>query len=356
MTKLRGASKKMAAIYLRRTFLVVLLWLSAVVLRAQEKLNVFIYSEYLPPEVVSEFERRFQCKVVIDLYEDSEAMLAKIQSGGAALYDIVVPTDYVISAMVDQKLLAPLRLENIPNIKNLDSTFRNPPYDRDNKYSVAYQWGTLGIYARKSGRPMPQSWSVIFDASKQPGDFVLLDSMRDTIGAALKYRGWQINSTVPEQLKAARDLIVEAKKRSVGFANTVGGMNKVLEKSARAAMVFSGEAARAIVTDPDTYYFIPKEGSEIWVDNLSILAQAAHRDLAEKFINFILEPEIGAKISNKYQFATPNAAAKKFIKPELLNNPVIYPSREMMKTLEFLKDLGRDTRLYDQLWTSIKSR
>jgi spermidine/putrescine transport system substrate-binding protein len=339
-----------------RNLIILSCLLVAIGVRAEQKLNIFIYSEYLPPEVVAAFEKRFECKVVVDFYEDSEAMLAKVQAGGTSLYDIVVPTDYIISAMVKQKLLAPLRVENIPNIKNLDPMFKNPPYDPGNKYSVAYQWGTLGIYARKSGAPIEASWAVIFDPAKQAGPFVLLDSMRDTIGAALKFRGWSMNSRKPEELKEARELIIGAKKRSSGFSNTVGGKNKVLDKSARAAIVFSGEAARAIVEDPETYYFIPKEGSEIWVDNLSILAQAEHRDLAEKFINFILEPEIGAKISNKYQFATPNAAAKKFIDRKLLANPVIYPPEETMKKLEFLKDLGREMRLYDQVWTSIKSR
>jgi spermidine/putrescine transport system substrate-binding protein len=339
---------------MRVIFLLILL--AQLLTRAEQKLNVFIYSEYLPPEVVAEFERRFDCKVVIDLYEDSEAMLAKIQTGGAGLYDIVVPTDYITSVMAKQSLLAPLRRENIPNMKNLDPVFKNPPYDRGNRFSVAYQWGTLGIYARKGAKPLKQSWSVVFDRKDQPGSFILLDSARDTIGAALKFKGWSMNSVNPGELKIARDLIVDAKRRSDGFSNTVGGKNKVLEKSARAAIVFSGEAARAIAEDADTYYFIPDEGSEIWVDNLCILAKSAHRDLAEKFINFILEPEIGAQISNQYQFATPNAAAKKFIDPKLLNNPVIYPDPETMKKLEFIRDLGADAALYDQLWTSIKSQ
>ena len=108
--------------------------------------------------------------------------------------------------------------------------------------------------------------------------------------------------------------------------------------------------------DKETYYFIPKEGSQIWVDNVVILAKAPQRDLAEKFLNYVLEPEIGAKISNFTQFTTPNAAAKKLIDPELLKNPAIYPSEEALKKLEFLKDLGRDTKLYDQVWTSVKSR
>jgi spermidine/putrescine transport system substrate-binding protein len=322
---------------------------------AEQHLNVFIWSEYLPQDVAQEFEKRFACKLVIDVYEDAESMLAKVQGGGA--YDIVVPPDYMVAAMVKEKLLTPLRLTNIPNFKNLDPKFRNPPFDPENKYTIAYQWGTVGVYARrKEGETLDESWSLFFDPQNQPGPIVLIDSMRDLVGAALKYRGQTLNSTDTKQLKEVRDLLVDAKKRSVGFASSVAGKNKVLEKSARAAIVYSGEAGRGMEQDKETYYFIPKEGSQIWVDNLVILAKAPHRDLAEKFINFVLEPEIGAKISNYTQFTTPNAAAKKLIDPELLKNEAIYPGEETLKKLEFLKDLGRDTKLYDQLWTSIKSR
>jgi spermidine/putrescine transport system substrate-binding protein len=135
----------------------------------------------------------------------------------------------------------------------------------------------------------------------------------------------------------------------------VAGKNRVINRTAKAAIVYSGEAARGMTEDPDTTYFIPKEGSQIWVDNLAILAKAPHRELAEKFLNFVLEPEIGAKISNYTQFSTPNAAARSNIKPELLANPSIYPDEETMKKLEFLKDLGKETRIYDQLWTQVKA-
>ena len=322
---------------------------------AEERLNIFIWSEYLPGGVVEEFEKRHACKVVVDVYEDAESMLAKVQAGSA--YDIVVPSDYLVAAMVKQNLLAPLRMTNIPNIKNLDPKFRSPPFDPENKFTVAYQWGTVGIFTRKKeGEDLQESWGLFFDAKEQPGPIVLIDSMRDLIGAALKFRGQSLNSTDTSRLKEVRDLLVDAKKRSVGFAASVAGKNKVLDKSARAAIVYSGEGGRGMAEDKETYYFIPKEGSQIWVDNLVILAKAPHRDLAEKFINFVLEPEIGAKISNYTQFTTPNAAAKKLIDPELLKNPAVYPSEETLKKLEFLKDLGRDTKLYDQVWTSVKSR
>ena len=324
---------------------------------AEQRLNLFIWSEYLPQEVAQEFEKRFNCKLVIDLYEDAESMLAKVQGGGAGSYDLVVPPDYLVTAMVKQNLLAPLRLTNIPNIKNLDPKFRNPPFDPENKFTVAYQWGTVGIYARKkAGETLDESWSLFFDSARQPGPIVLIDSMRDLIGAALKYRGYSLNSTDVAHLREARSFLVLAKERSVGFAASVAGKNKVLDKSARAAIVYSGEAGRGMAEDPETYYFIPREGSQIWVDNLVILAKAPHRDLAEKFINFVLEPESGAKISNFTQFTTPNSEAKKLINPDLLKNPAIYPSDETIKKLEFLKDLGRESKLYDQLWASVKSR
>jgi spermidine/putrescine transport system substrate-binding protein len=320
------------------------------------RLNVFIWSEYIDPQVVADFEKKFDCKVVIDLYEDAESMLSKMQGGGASLYDIVVPPDHMVKPMIRLKLLAPLRREKIPNLQNLDPKFANPPFDPGNQYTAGYQWGTVGIFVRDPKRTLPESWSLIFDGSKQPGNLVLMDSMRDTMAAALKYRGHSINSTKVDDVKEARDLILDAKKRSSGFDGSVGAKNKVLGKIAGAAIVYSGEAARGMAEDPETRYIIPKEGSQIWLDNLAIPAEAPHRDLAEKFINYILEPDTGARISNFTQFATPNAKSKPMIKPADLKNPAIYPSEELQKKMEFLEDLGGKTRLYDEAWTQIKSK
>jgi spermidine/putrescine transport system substrate-binding protein len=323
----------------------------------QQKLNLFIWSEYIDPKIVAQFEKQFDCKVNIDLYEDAESMLAKMQGGGASLYDVVVPPDHMIKAMVKLDLLAPLRHENISNITNLDETFAHPPFDKDNKYTVAYQWGTVGIFARQSNgkEPVP-TWGLVFDPGQQSGPFMLIDSVRDMVGAALKYKGYSLNSTDPKQLKEARDLIIEAKKRSLGFEGSVGAKNKVLAKSARVAIAYSGEGVRGMTDDKDTVYFIPKEGSQIWVDNLAIPSHAPHRDLAEKFINFMLDAKIGAQLSSYTQFASPNKAAMQFIPASDLKNPAIYPSAEVKSKLEFLEDLGAKTRIYDEIWTQIKAK
>jgi spermidine/putrescine transport system substrate-binding protein len=316
-----------------------------------EKLRLFIWSEYLPQEVLQQFEREFKCQVVVDLFEEAEAMLAKVQSGGAASYDVVVVPDYLVTAFLKLGLAAPLRAENIPNLQNLEQTFRSPPYDKSNKYTAAYQWGTVGILARKRpGEDLQETWGLFFDPKKQPGAIILIDSMRDLIGAALKYNGYSYNSTDSAQLREARDLLIQSKKRSIGFASSVGARNKVLDGSAQAAIVYSGEGARAMKEDPHTVYFIPKEGGQIWVDNLLILAKAPNRDLAEKFIDFVLDAKIGAAISNYTLFSSPNKASKRFIAPELLQNGAIYPPPEIMSKLEYLEDLGKSTRLYDQIW------
>ena len=326
-------------------------------LRAAGPLNLFIWSEYIPPDVVANFEQRFACKVVIDLYEDDAAMLAKLQAGGAALYDVVVPSDHRVPALVKAGLLAPLRREHLPNLKHLEPRFANPSFDPNNRYTVAYQWGTLGLFVRRqAGQPLPDSWAAVFDPAAQSGPFVLMDSARDLIGAALKFQRRSLNSTDPAELKAARDLLIQAKRRCLGFDGTVAGKNKVLSKAAATAMVFSGEGARGMAEDPDTAYLIPKEGSLIWVDSLAVLAKAPHRDLAEQFINFCLEPEIGARISNFTQFASPNQAARPFLRPEDLTNPAIYPPEAVLARLEFLEPLGTKSRLYDEVWTQVKAK
>src|ERR1043166_3374100 len=324
---------------------------------ASYKLNLFIWSEYIDPAIIDDFEKRFDCKVTIDLYEDEAAMMTKLQGGGAAQYDVIVPPDHTVPALIKLKLIAPLRPDNIPNMRNIDERFASPWYDPSNRFTVPYQWGTVGVYARKpADRPYNESWALLFNEKEHPGPFVLIDGMRDTIGAALKYKGHSLNSTTAPELNEAMNLLVSAKKRSLGFESGVGGKNKVLAKEAVAAMAYSGDAIRGIKEDAETYYFIPKEGSQIWMDNLAVCAKAPHRIVAEKFLNFILKPEVGAQLADFNQYATPNKAALQFVKSENLSNPMIYPPSDVMKRLEFLHDLGRQTRLYDEVWTHVKAK
>lgn len=332
--------------------------LGAGMAEAQSKrLNLFIWSEYIDPRIMADFEKEFACKVKIDLYEDNESMMAKLEGGGMSLYDVVVPSNYIIQPLIKRKLIQPLRTDRIPNMANIADDFRNPPYDPGNKYTAPYQWGTVGLYIRKpKDKPVEETWGLLFDPQKQPGPFLMIDDSRAMIGPALKYLGYSINTTDKKQLSEARNLLVETKKRSAGFTGGVDGKNRVLARGVVMATVYNGDAVRGMKEDADTYFFMPQEGGEVWVDNLCIPAKAPNREMAETFINYILDAQVGARLSNFNQYATPNKAAREFIKPEDLKNSAIYPPADMMKKLEFMVDLGPHNRLYDEVWTYVKAK
>lgn len=323
----------------------------------KDRLNVLMWSEYIDPKVVEDFGKRFDCRVTLDVFEDLESMLAKLQQGGASLYDVITPSDYVVPVLLRLKLLGEIRHDNVPNFANIEPRFASPPFDPGNRFTAPYQWGTVGVYLRKTGgRPVERTWGLLFDPSKQPGSFLMMDGIREMIGAALKYRGHSLNSTDQRELVEARDTLLEAKRRSAGFEGGVGGKNKVLARSVVAAVAYNGDAVRGVRDDPETEFFVPEEGGEIWMDNMAIPVMAPHREMAEKFINYILEPETGARVSNFNQYATPNRASMRYINAQDLKNPAIYPSAAIMNRLEFLRDLGPDLKLYDEVWTQVKSK
>lgn len=341
----------------RLAVIAVSLLLTASAWAQKNKLNLYIWSEYIDPQIIKNFEKENDCKVTVDLFEDLESMIAKLQAGGVSLYDIVWPSDYVVQPMIKNGLLAPLRKENIPNFKNTDPDFVNRDYDPGNVYTAPYLWGTVGIYVRKKpGETIDETWGLLFDPTKAVGPFLLMDDARAMIGGALKYKGYSLNSVDKKQLKEARDILIEAKKRSVGFDGGVGIKNKVLAKVCRLGVVYNGDAVRGMNEEPETYYFVPREGTEIWRDNMAIPAKAPNRDMAEKFINYILDAKVGAQLANYIQYATPNAAAREFVNAADLKNTAIYPTAEQVKVLEGVKDLGSKTGWYDELWTSIKSK
>jgi spermidine/putrescine transport system substrate-binding protein len=338
----------------------VMILLSGIAASAEE-LRIYTWSEYMDEEKMpADFEAKTGIKVRLDIYENNEEMVAKLQAGGVSQYDIIVPSDYIMPILINQNLIQPLDHSQIPNLANLKPLFRKTAYDPGNKYSVAYQWGTVGLMYRKD-RISPdavKSWSMLFDSAKQPGPFWLIDSVREMMGIALVYQGKDFNSTAPMELKAAADLLVTTKrtKNCMGFKPGVGGKNDVVAGTAVAAIVYNGDAIQSVTEEPEKLGFvIPKEGSEIWYDSMCIPAKAPNPSAAHKWINWILDPQVGAELSNYNQYATPNQAAEPYITPEDLKNPGIYPTPEIMQKLNFTKDLGKDNRIMDEAWTRAKS-
>jgi len=321
-------------------------------------LNLYIWSEYIDPDIITEFEKLTNSQVVVSLYESNEDMLAKLQGGGVSQYDVVVPTDFIIPGMIELNLLQPLQKDLLTNMPNLSSTFINPEFDPENQYTIPYQWGTtaIGYHRGRVGEDIPETWGVIFDPALQQGPFVLIDDQRPMISSAALYLGLDPNTTDPDDLNQVLELLLETKRRSAGFIGGVGGKNQLLAGTANVAIVFNGDALRAAAEDENVRYMIPQEGANIWMDNLAIPAQAPNVALAHQFINYILEPEVGAKLSNFNLFATPNAASLPLITPEDLANPAIYPDEAKLQRLFFSKPLkGEEARIMDAVWTKVKS-
>ena len=285
--------------------------------------------------------------------------MAKMQAGGTGQYDIIVVSDVNVPAMVNLKLVQPLDYAKIPNAANVSDQLKDPPFDKGAKYTLPYQWGTVGlIYNKDLVKTQDISWGLIFDPKQQVGSFVLMDSMRDMIGIAQKYNGHSMNSTRPEDLKAAAQSLLQAKKSkySLGFEGGVGGKNRVVAGEAAIAVVYNGDAVRGIAENDKLAFAVPREGGVIWTDVMLVSAKSANLDGAHKFINYILDPAAGAKLSNFNRYPTPNKGSLPMIVEKDRKDLAIYPSEETFRSLEYLTDVGDATKLFDETWTMVKAR
>jgi len=337
-------------------------------------LNLYNWTGYIPTgslaeefevrDLVVDFEEAFGVDVVLTEYDSNEVMLAQIDAGVG--YDLVVPSDYMVAQMRDAELLVKLNQGAIPNMVNIDDLFSNPPYDPGNQFSAPYQWGTTGIgYLYGSiDDENGVSWAVIFDpdvSAANIGYLSLLDDERETMGSALKYLGYSLNTTNPDEVDEAAELISATKDRLAEF-NSSSYWTQLTTGETVVAQGwngdFLGEFDRISTDDYDAYedygYAIPMEGSAAWVDTMAIPVTAEHPCTAMTFINFMLDAENGAELTNYNYYASPNAAAAEFIYPEILEDPSIYPLPETMEILEFFEDLGDFNTYYADAFSAAK--
>ena len=314
-------------------------------------LSLYNWSEYIEPELVTEFEAAYGVTVTETFYDSNEAMLAQVEAGGAN-YDVIVPSDYMVTIMSEEGLVQPLSKDAVPNLVNLDSQFDNVPYDPSGEFSVPYQWGTTGIgfSYEEVDDAEGVSWAVIFDpetSTAYAGQISLLNDPRETMGAALKYLGYSVNTTDQTQLDEATALVSETKERLATF-DSDAFEDLLVEGQTVVAHGYSGDFFSAFddasTDDYDAYedfgYAIPLEGGVKWVDTMAIPTTAEHPCTAHTFINFILDAENGAALTNFNYYASPNLASTEFIIPEILEDETIYPSDEVLANLEFLEDTG----------------
>ncbi|WP_238882399.1 extracellular solute-binding protein [Clostridium sp. YIM B02551] len=350
--------KKVGAILLSIT--VCVLFISGGILKfvkgpSEEKreLNVFNWSEYLPQSVIDKFEERYNCKVNYSTFSSNEEMLAKIMAGGSN-YDLAVASDYMVEILKKQNLIEPINKNKLSNIGNLGDEFMNLPFDRGNEYSIPYMWlaGIIGVDSSKVDPSTITSYDDLWKPEFK-NSLVVLDDERVIIGLTLKSLGYSLNETSPEALEKAKEKLIKLKPNIKAY-DSDSPKTMLINGEAKAIFAWGAESSLAKRENKNIQMVLPKEGLFLQQDNFVIPKGAKNNDLAHEFINFILEPEISAEISEAFPYGNPNKAAYPLIDPDIIADKAVYPPSEEVKKGEYLKDIGDKIKIFDDIWTSVK--
>ena len=323
-----------------------------------EQVIVYNWGEYLDPEVLNMFEEETGIEVVYDEYETNETMYPKVASK-AAEYDVVCPSDYMIQKMIENNLLAEIDFDQVPNIKNIDPNYikQSRDFDPENKYSVPYCVGTVGILYNKTMVDEPvDSWDILWN-DKYKDNILMQDSVRDAFMVALKKLGYSMNSTDPEELEKAKQALLDQKPLTQAYV-VDQVRDKMIGNEAAIGVIYSGEAIYTQRENSDLEYVIPKEGTNVWIDSWCILKDAPNKENAEKFINFLCRPDIALMNFEYITYSTPNTEARKLIEDDdIRNSTIAFPDLSQYKNLETFRYLGEDAdHLYNELWKEVKSK
>lgn len=327
--------------------------------RLAPTLRLFNFPDYLDPGLVDEFAEVYGVDIVQDFFDTNEAMLARLQAGGGGGgFDVVVASDYMVGILVEDDRLQPLDPTLLPNRGGLHDLFTALPFDPENRFSVPYQWGTTGLGIRTDRVVGSEedwaTWGLIFDPARG-ARFALLDDPRESIGAALLYLGYSVNSTEPGELALAELLLSQTRDRAAAFTPATTGRDLLVAGELDVSHNHSGDIGAAQEESEVVAYVIPREGAVVWADNMVIPRGSDAAYTAHVFMNFILDPAVGARLTNYSRYSSPNEAAWPMLDDELRARMDLLLEGGGMDRLEFIEDQGEDRRLYDQMWTRIKA-
>lgn len=324
---------------------------------AQEVVNVFNWEDYIDESVLQQFEEETGIHVNYMCFTQNEDMIVQVEANPGA-FDVVFPSDYIAERLLNKGLLAEINFDNIPNFQYTAENLLNPSYDPDNAHSVPYMWGTVGIlYNTELVSEPVDSWGILFD-EKYQNDVFMMDSMRDSIGLALRYLGYSMNSNNFGELNAAKELLIAQKRSGVVKAYQMDEIkDKMVAGEAALAVMYSGDAQYSIDLNDKLAYAVPKEGSNIWTDCMVIPASAKNKENAEKLINFLCRPDIAQKNCEYIWYSSPNTAAIEAMGEVYTGNPVMNPSEETVAGCEYYHDLEASTALviWNALWQEVKN-
>ena len=328
--------------------------------------EVYVYNwgEYIDEDVIAQFKEETGIDVIYDMFETNEEMYPVIEAGGVK-YDAVCPSDYMIQKMIENNMLAEINFDNVPNIKEIDSKYMDMSrsFDPDNKYSVPYCWGTVGILYNTSmvaPEDAPTKWSDLWD-EKFKDNILMQDSVRDAFMVALKSLGYSMNTTNEAEIAEARDLLI--KQKPLVQAYVIDQVrDKMIGGEAATGVIYSGEMlyiqqeVADLGLDYSLEYVIPEEGTNLWLDSWVIPANAPNKENAEKWINFLCRPDIAKKNFEYITYPTPNKGAFDLLDSDLQNNKAVFPDTDSLKNCEVFQYLGTDVdSIYNEYWKEVKS-
>ncbi len=323
---------------------------------ASDKLYIYTWSQYTDEDLLNSFTSQTGIKVVADVFDSNETMLARLQAGGGANYSVIYPSDYMVRRMMELGLLSQLDSSRLTGLDNLLPRFQNPEYDPDNRHSVPMSWGTTGfVYNSEKLAVAPTNWDYLWTHQQQLSKrMTLLNDVREVMGGTLRMLGYSYNSKDESQIKQAYERLQTLKPAIAAF-DTDAWQNQILAGDLLLAMSYSADAIRVSQENPSLRYVIPRSGSSLWTDTMAIPNTAPNPDAAYAWINFMLQPDVAAQMCQRLSIATPNQVAMEQLPPELRNNTNLFPPELILQNCERIAPLGEVDAVYERYWTQLTS-
>ncbi len=326
-------------------------------------INVFNWTSYIDDEIMDvnrQFEKETGIRVNYKNYGSNEEMYTMLESG-AAEYDVVFPSDYMIGKMIKNDMLAKLNFDNIPNYKYIGEDYKNLAYDPNNEYSVPYTWGTVGIFYNKkyvAEEDLKDGWGLLWN-EKYKGKIYMFDNSRDAFAIALKKLGYSMNSENPDEWRAAYEELLKQKPLLQGyFMDQV--FQKMINEEGWIAPYYSGDGAIMIDAEDgnkDIGYFVPEQGTNFFVDAMCVMKTTKNQEAAEKYIDFLCRTDVAKANAEYICYSTPQTEARAQLDPEVGENPIYYPDSKVLENTEVFLTLTDDIhKLERELWIELKAK
>lgn len=321
----------------------------------EKKLNLYFWPAYVPEELLTRFTKETGIAITLDLYDTNEALLAKLQAGATG-YDVIIPSDYIVSTMIKEKLLQKIDSKSMANGKNITAAFAAPEFDPERGYTAPYTWGTTGLIydTAKTGGELPESWSVFLEPGALSGKIASLDDEVEVYNAAAYYLGIDKCTETPADAQKILDVLLK-QKPDLKLYSSSGTVDRVIAGEVAMHHMWNGAAHKVIAKVPTARYIYPKEGITQWIDNLAVPTTAAHPENARLFINWMMDPKNIAEVSNFSGYMNSITGSEQYLQPELANDPSVnMPASfsDRMRPARACSPAARELR--NKVWTKLK--